>query len=118
MVYIQNLLQIITVSLAFAGAYFVADTAYAMRGRIDINLLRAKAFLNTSFMKDNWILLLAACFFFLVYASIKLNEMFGILLMENSSEFLQEITILGVLACYVLSQYKWFKLTNPAKYNR
>ncbi len=118
MVYIQTLLQIITVSLAFAGAYFVADTAHAMRGRIDINLLRAKAFLNTSFMKDNWTLLLLACFFSLIYASIKLNEMFGILLEENSSEFLQEITVLGVLSCCVLSQYKWFKLTNPAKYNR
>lgn len=118
MAYIQTLLQIVTVSLAFAGAYFMADTAHAMRGRIDINLLRAKAFLNTSFMKDNWILLLLACFFSLVYASLKLNEMFGILLEENSSEFLQEITILGVLTCCVLSQYKWFKLTSPAKYNR
>jgi hypothetical protein len=107
------------VSLAFAGAYFVADTAHAMRGRIDINLLRAKAFLNASFMKDNWILLLLACFFSLIYASIKLNEMFGILLEENNgTEFLQEITVLGVLSCCVLSQYKWFKLTSPAKYNR
>jgi hypothetical protein len=118
MVYIQTLLQIITVSLAFAGAYFVADTAHAMRGRIDINLLRAKAFLNASFMKDNWILLLLACFFSLIYASIKLNEMFGILLEENGTEFLQEITVLGVLSCCVLSQYKWFKLASPAKYNR
>ncbi|VVB85081.1 Uncharacterised protein [uncultured archaeon] len=118
MVYIQTLLQIVIVSLAFAGAYFVADTAHAMSGRIDINLLRAKAFLNTSFMRDNWILLLLACFFFLIYASIKLNEMFGILLEDNSSELLQEITVLGVLSCCVLSEYKWFKLTSPAKYNR
>ena len=61
MLTIQTLLELVTIALALAGAYFVAHTVGTMRGRIDYKLLRAKAFLNESFMKDNWLLLFLVC---------------------------------------------------------
>ncbi|MCX9009778.1 MAG: hypothetical protein OIN66_01530 [Candidatus Methanoperedens sp.] len=117
MLTLQTMLQLFTIMLALTGAYLVAHILHKMYGRIDYNLLRAKAFLNESFMKDNWLLLFLICFFFLVNAAVQFNEMLGLFMDEADAAYIEEITIFGVLACSVLSEYKWFKLINPTKYN-
>lgn len=117
MVTIQTLLHLVTILLALSGAYMVAHIVHKMYGRIDYDLLRAKAFLNESFMKDNWLLLFLICFFFLVNATVQFNEMLGLFMDEANVEYIQEVTVLGVLTCSVLSEYKWFRLINPARYN-
>ncbi len=112
MLSLKTLLELVTIILALAGAYFIANTLHR---RIDNDMLRAKVFLNKSFMKDHWILLLLACFFFLVNATIKFYEIYGLPLDKNSTDLIQEIIVLGVLTCSIMSQYKLFKLTNPSK---
>jgi len=117
MLTLQTLLQLVTIMLALTGAYLVAHIFYKMYGRTDYNLLRAKAFLNESFMKDNWLLLFLICFFFLVNATVQFNEMLGLFMNKADAAYIQELTIFGVLTCSVLSEYKWFRLINPAKYS-
>lgn len=116
MLTLQTMLHLVTIILTLTGAYLVAHIVYKMYGRTDYNLLRAKAFLNESFMKDNWLLLLLICFFFLVNATVQFNEMLGLFMSEANAKYIQEVTVLGVLTCSVLSEYKWFRLINPARY--
>lgn len=113
MLTLKILLEYVTIILALAGAYFIANT---MRGRIDNDLLRAKVFLNKSFMKEHWILLLLACFFFLVNATIKFYDIYGLPLEKNTADLIEQTIVLGILTCIIVSQYKLFKLMNPSKH--
>lgn len=112
---INILLQLTTIVLALIGAYLAANTSDLMRKKMDINLLRAKAFLHDSFIKDNWKLLFIVCFLFLINAAIYFDEMLGLFIKEDNSHLLQEIILLGILTCSVISQYKWFRLVRPVK---
>lgn len=109
------LIQLTTIILALMGAYLAAKTSDLMRRKMDINLLRAKAFLNDSFIRDNWKLLFIVCFLFLINAVIYFDEMLGLFIIEDNSHLLQDIILLGILTCSVISQYKWFRLVRPVK---
>lgn len=110
---INFILQLATIILALAGAYFVANTSDLMRRKMDIKLIRAKAFLHDSFIRDNWMLLFIGCFLFLVNAIIHFDEMLGLFMIEDNSHLLQDILLLGILTCSVIAQYKWFRLLRP-----
>ncbi len=112
MLTLKIILELVTILLALAGAYFIANT---MRNKIDDDILRAKVFLNKSFMKEHWFLLLIICFFFLVNAIIKFYDIYGLPLEKNTTDLIEQAIVLGVLACCILSQYKLFKLMNPSK---
>ena len=113
---INILLQLTTIVLALTGAYLAANTSDLMRKKMDIELLRAKAFLHDSFIRDNWTLLFMGCFLFLVNAVIHFDEMLGLFIKEENSHLMQDIILLGILTCSVISQYKWFKLVRPVKF--
>ena len=112
---INILLQLTTIVLALIGAYLAANTSDLMRKKMDINLLRAKAFLHDSFIKDNWKLLFIVCFLFLINAAIYFDEMLGLFIKDYNRHLLQDIILLGILTCSVISQYKWFRLVRPVK---
>ena len=112
---IQTVLQVTTILLALAGAYLVAHTAQAMRRRIDYNILKAKVFLNDSFMRDNWKLLFLASLFFLINATVELSKISGFFTKVENLGFIQQVTVLGVLSCSFLSEYKWFKLLGTSR---
>ncbi len=109
------LLQLTTIILALTGAYLAAKTIDLMRKKMDLKLLRAKAFLHDSFIRDNWKLLFIICFLFLINAIIYFDEMLGLFIKEDNSHLLEDIILLGILTCSVISQYKWFILVRPAK---
>lgn len=109
MLTLRILVEFVTIILALVGAYFIAST---IGRKIDHDMLRAKAFLNKSFMKGHWILLLLAGFFFLIYATIKFYEIYGLPLDENITDLIEQIVVLGILACSIMSQYNLSKLIN------
>jgi len=109
------LLQLATIILALTGAYLAAKTSDLMRRKMDIKLLRAKAFLHDSFIRDNWMILFIVCFLFLINAVIYFDEMLGLFIKEDNSHLLQDIILLGILTCSVISQYKWFRLVRPVE---
>ncbi len=108
-------IQLLTIIFALAGAYLVAEIAYATKRRKYSKLLRARVFLNDSFLHDSWKLLFFVCFIFLINATIELNDMLGVCMYESNLDPLKEIMVLGVLACTVMSEYKWLKLIKPEK---
>ncbi len=114
MLIMYSAIQLITIILAFAGLYLIAKISTAWK-KMDGAVLRAKAFLNESFLRDNWILLMLICFFFIVHSVSELSEMVGLSLADGSNMFIKEGTELGILVSTILMVYKWFKLVSPQK---
>ena len=115
MLAMKTIIQIVTIILALAGAFLVANIVDAMRGKIDTKVLGAKVFLNESFLMDNWMMIFIACILFLVIATLDFHEMVGIFIEDSSLELIRETSQLGVLSCIVVAEYKWYKLVRPVK---
>ena len=85
-------------------------TAYKWERKTDITLLRARAFLSESFLKDNWTLLLLV---FFLNSLTPLDEMLSPFIEDGTPDFIKRIIQLGVVIGIVILEYKWFKLVNP-----
>ena len=103
-------IQILTILFAFSGVFLGVRT-FALKRKIDYPTLRARAFLNESFLMDVWKLLLIACLLFIIHAVTELNEIFMLVVTDPIIEdIIKEGTELGVLACTLLLVYKFLKL--------
>lgn len=79
--------------------------------------MRARAFLNESFLIDVWTLLLIVCLLFIIHAVTELNEIFMLVEIGPIIEMIiKEGTELGILVCSLLLVYKFFILVNQAKF--
>ncbi len=109
----QTILQFIAIIYAIfviIGAFLIVYTAYKWERKTDITLLRARAFLSESFLKDNWTLLL---FVFFLNSLTPLNEMLSPFIEGSIPELIKRVIQLGVVIGIVILEYKWFKLANP-----
>ena len=107
---------ILTILFALIGVY-LAVRIYLAERKIDPATLRARAFLNESFLKESWKLILMSLILFIVRAVVELEEVFEAVIDEKSSEVLDEIIVLGILICLILLLYKWLKLMTLPKLN-
>jgi hypothetical protein len=114
MITIKTVLQLAMIAIALAGAFLVAKTSNIMRKKVNMKLIRAKAFLNDSFLKDSWMLIYAICFLFMIIAVLRFNEMLGFSIEEGDYQLLEDTLLLAIMGCCVGSQYKWFQLVRPA----
>ena len=114
MITIKTLLQLAMITIALAGAFLVANTSNIMRKKVNTKLIRAKAFLNDSFLKDSWMLIYVICFLFLIIAVIRFNEMLGFFIEEGDYHLLDDTILLLIMVCSAVSQYKWLRLLRPA----
>ncbi len=115
----ETTIKLVTVayaSVAIFGAFLVVYTAFTARKGIDGTVLRARAFLSASFLRDNGILLLLVCLFFLIHTAMELNQIYGLSLEESVTDFIKELTELGISICIAISAYKWFNLINPSRH--
>lgn len=109
-------IQILTIILAFSGVYLAVRT-FTLKRKIDYTTLKARVFLNESFMTDVWTLLLIACLLFVIHAMMELNDIFRLITIEPIIEvIIKEGTELGILVCTLSLVYKFFKLVNQAKF--
>jgi hypothetical protein len=116
MVTAQIILQFIAIIYALfviIGAFLIAYTAYKWERKTDNQLLRARAFLSESFLKDNWTLLL---FVFFLNSITPLDEMLGTFMEDGTQELIKRVIQLGVVIGIVILEYKWFKLANPVEH--
>jgi hypothetical protein len=107
---------ILTILFALIGVY-LAVRIYLAGRKLDPATLRARAFLNESFLKESWKLILMSLILFIVRAVVELEEVYEAVIDEKSSEVIDEIIVLGILICLILLLYKWLKLMNPPKPN-
>lgn len=114
----ETTIKLVTVayaSVAVFGAILLIYTAFTARKGIDGTVLRARAFLSASFLRDNGILLLLVCLFFLIHTAMEFNQIYW-LSEESLAEFIKELTELGISICIAISAYKWFTLINPSRH--
>jgi hypothetical protein len=111
-----KLVTIVYASVALFGAVLVAFTAFTARKGIDDTILRARAFISESFLRDNGILLLIVCFLFLIHTAMELNPMYRLSVDESVAELIKELTELGISVCIAILAYKWLSLINPSRH--
>jgi hypothetical protein len=115
----ESTLKLVTIayaSVALFGAVLVLCTAFTARKGIDGTILRAKAFLSESFLKDNGMLLLIVCNLFLIHTAIELIPIYRLSVEESVAEFVKELTELGISVCIAILAYKWLSLINPSRH--
>ena len=105
---------ILTIFFALIGIYLAARIYTAGR-KIDPAILRARAFLNESFLMESWKLILMSLVLFIIRAIIEFEELYEEIIDEKSAEVIDEMIVLGILICLILLLYKWLKLMNPPK---
>ena len=107
---IFQFIAIIYALFVIIGAFLIAYTAYKWERKTANTLLRARAFLSESFLKDNWTLLL---FVFFLNSITPLDEMLSTFIVDGIPELIKRVIQLGVVIGIVILEYKWFKLVNP-----
>jgi hypothetical protein len=105
---------ILTILFALIGVYLAVRINIA-RKKIDPATLRARVFLNESFLDESWKLLLVALMIFIIRAFIELEELFETVMDNANTELIDEVIVLGILICLILLLYKWLKLMDPPK---
>ena len=111
--FIIDLFTVLYALLALIGAYLIAYTALNAKKKMDDSVVRARAFLNESFMKNNWNLLFLVCFLFLFNSIMRLNGEFDLFIDEDQLEIIEELTELLIVGLITLLTYKWYRLLNP-----
>lgn len=106
--------QLLTIILATAGILLIVKI-HTMKYGVDSATLRARAFLDESFLRDCWRLLLISCSLFLFHAVFELTGLIGAPIDESSliAVMLDEVTELGILTCIFILVYKWLRLVSP-----
>jgi hypothetical protein len=103
----------LSVILGFMGLFFVLKIWFVWK-RVDINLLKARVFLNPNFLIRNWIYIIITGAFIVVRRIFELFELI------EKNIWTPEITIffnmmgLVVVALLVTLAYYWYKLVDSA----
>ncbi|VVB87380.1 Uncharacterised protein [uncultured archaeon] len=105
---------LLSIIFALLGVYLILRINTAGK-KIDSTTLRARAFLDESFLKENWILLMLTLLLFIIRAVVELIETFETSIGTESSELADEIIVLGILVCVILIVHKWFRLMSPPR---
>jgi hypothetical protein len=116
MVTIGDATQLLTIILSIAGILFIVRI-HTMKYGVNSATLRARAFLDESFLRDSWRLLLVSCTLFLFHAAFELTGLLEAPIDESSliAVLLDEVTELGILVCIFILVYKWLKLVSPQR---
>ncbi len=116
MVTLGDATQFLTIIFSIAGILLIVRI-HTMRYGVDSTTLRARAFLDESFLRDSWRLLLISCILFLFHAAFEITGLLEAPIDENSliAILLDEVTELGILVCIFILVYKWLKLVSPQR---
>ena len=106
--------QLLTIILSTAGMLLIVRI-HTMKYGVDSATLRARAFLDESFLRDCWRLLFVSCALFLLHAVFEITGLLEAPIDESSliAVLLDEVTELGILVCIFILVYKWLKLVSP-----
>jgi len=107
-------IPILVLSILFAviGVYLAVRINISKK-KIDPVILRARVFLNDSFINESWKLILIALILFIIHAFIELKKVFGTVTNDEVSWLIDDIIMLGILICIIIVLNKWLKLMNP-----
>ena len=111
---LPDILHISSILLAFIGLYFVIRVWLKWKN-IDIEVLKAKVFLNKKFLERNWM------YVFLAGSSMTGHQAIGLLFSYGGIDRagllfqISEILEFSSLAFIVILAYEWFKVLHHIK---
>jgi hypothetical protein len=102
-----------SVIVAFAGLYFVLKIWLVWK-RVDMNVLRARVFLDNSFLVRNWIYIFIAGAFIVLRRILQLLSLSGIWIESPGEAIISDLMGLAVVVLLVLLASHWYKLVYSA----
>lgn len=102
-------LQIGSILLALVGLYFVIRI-WLKWGNIEMEVLKARIFLNKKFLERNWIYVFLAGASLAVHQAVRLLVKFNFIVETDLIYLVSEIFEFATLAFLVILAYEWFKV--------
>lgn len=109
-----TVLQIGSILLALFGLYFVIRI-WLKWGNIEMEVLKARVFLNKKFLERNWIYVFLAGASLTVHQAVELLVKFNFIVETDLIYLMSEIFEFATLAFLVILAYEWFKILNIVK---
>ncbi len=97
-----------SVLTALIGLFLVIKI-FMVWNRVDRNVLKARVFLDNTFLVKNWIFVFLSGAFIVVRIFVELLELLGFILISTSS-ILFDLSGLAVIILLVLLAYYWYRL--------
>jgi hypothetical protein len=110
---INVILMTCSVIVAFAGLYFVLKIWLVWK-RVDMNVLRARVFLDDRFLVKNWIYIFIAGAFIALIKVLQLLSLSGVWIEGPGEEIISDLMGLAVIIQLVLLASHWYKLVYSA----
>lgn len=108
---IRIAITVSSVIVAFIGLFFVVKT-WKVWMHTDINVLKARVFLNRDFLIKNWVLVFLAGAFITIRRVAQLMDLMEFH-MNESGIILFDLLGFAVIALLVLLAYYWYNLLHP-----
>ncbi len=112
MIIMSNEIRIILVGssvlTALIGLFLVIKICMVWN-RVDLNVLKARVFLDNTFLVKNWIFVFLAGAFISLRRVVQLLELLGSPVISTSS-FLFDLSGLAVIILLVLLAYYWYRI--------
>ncbi len=97
-----------SVLTALIGLFLVIKI-FMVWNRVDRNVLKARVFLDDTFLVKNWIFVFLTGAFIVVRIFVELLELLGFILIRTSS-IIFDLAGLAVIILLVLLAYYWYRL--------
>lgn len=102
-----------SVIVAFAGLYFVLKIWLVWK-QVDMNVLRARVFLDDRFLVRNWIYIFIAGAFIALIMVLQLLSLSGVWIEGPGEAIISDLMGLAVVVLLVLLASHWYKLVYSA----
>ncbi|VVB85552.1 Uncharacterised protein [uncultured archaeon] len=110
---INVILVTCSVIVAFAGLYFVLKIWLVWK-RVDMNVLRARVFLDDRFLVRNWTYIFIAGAFVALIKVLQLLSLSGVWIEGPGEAIISDLMGLAVVVLLVLLASHWYKLVYSA----
>lgn len=110
---INVILVTCSVIVAFAGLYFVLKIWLVWR-RVDMNVLKARVFLDDKFLVRNWMYIFIAGAFIALIRVLQLLSLSGVWIEGPGEAVISDLMGLAVVILLVLLASHWYKLIYSA----
>lgn len=113
----DNAINIILVTCSvitgFAGFFFVLKIWLVWK-KVDMNVLKARVFLDQNFLIRNWVFIFITGAFIVLRRIMELFELLDKNLLAPEMNIIFNLMGLAVIALLVILAYYWYKLTDSA----
>lgn len=110
---INIFLSTCSVIIGFIGFFFVLKI-WLVWNRVDINVLKARVFLDPKFLIRNWVYIFITGAFIVLRRALQLVDLLELPKLRAEMTIIFDLLGLAVVALLVILAYYWYKLVHSA----